>query len=336
MKIILILFYCSITTFNLLSQVKLTVEGTGINNMEPEEWLGYNVPRNEPTTFTFRNNFITSVNASGYMLQAGDEGIIVFNSNLDGENITGNKFIWNGTDMTSITHAIFTGFNLNAIIKYNYLYRTPMGILRKSNGMTNTSGGIAYNIINKTSATAVVAKGINGVNIYNNTFYSDEVMYDRPGIGTWRGLIQIYANDSFTPKIPSQGTKVKNNIFYTVNQIYNISISETEDLPGFESDYNLFFCASGTPVFNYLGNLKTFAEWQALGYDKHSIVVNPNFINFIDFVPRSRLDYGTDLGIDWQVGLSTIATWTVGYSPSTTKQNGNWQVGARIFDTKDK
>lgn len=209
MKRILILLYLSINTSLLFAQVTLTVEGTVINNIETVEWLGYNVPRNVPTTFTFRNNFITSVNTSGYMLQAGDEGITITNNNLDGEIITGNKFIWNGTDMTSITHVIFTGFNLNAIIKYNYLNKVPMGILRKSNGMTNTSGGVAYNIVNKTSATAVVAKGINGVNIYNNTFYSDKVMYVGPGVGTRRALVEIYANDSFTPWIPSKGTKVK-------------------------------------------------------------------------------------------------------------------------------
>ena len=103
------------------------------------------------------------------------------NNKLDGEVITGNKFVWNGTDMTSITHGVFTGYNINAVLKYNYLYKVPMGLIRKSNGMTNTSGGVAYNIVNKTQAVGVVVKGINNVNIYNNTFYSDQVMYDGPG-----------------------------------------------------------------------------------------------------------------------------------------------------------
>ena len=99
-------------------------------------------------SFIFRNNSITSVNASGYMLQAGDEGIGTTNNNLDGEIITGNTFIWNRTDITSITHGVFTGHNRDAIIEYNYLNKVPMGIIRKSaNNMSNGSGVVAYNII---------------------------------------------------------------------------------------------------------------------------------------------------------------------------------------------
>ena len=71
-------------------------------------------------------------------MQAGDEIPSAYNNNLDGEIIPGNKFIWNGTDMTSITHGIFTGFNINARIKYNYCDKIPMGIIRKSNGMTDS------------------------------------------------------------------------------------------------------------------------------------------------------------------------------------------------------
>ena len=49
------------------------------------------------------------------MLQAGDENPSGSNNNLDGEIISGNKFTWNGTDPTSITHGVFTGYNINAI-----------------------------------------------------------------------------------------------------------------------------------------------------------------------------------------------------------------------------
>ena len=46
--------------------------------------------------------------------------------------------------------------------------------------------------------------------------------------------------------------------------------------------------------------IKTFEQWQALGYDLHSVVINPEFINFTDFVPPMRLDYGKNLGSDLQ------------------------------------
>jgi hypothetical protein len=314
---------------SMYAQTLLTIEGTTVNNTTDDTWSGVNIPRSTPTIFTYRNNSITSVNTYGYMLQAGDEGQNSENNNLDGEVITGNQFTWNGTNLISITHGVFTGYTINAVIEYNYLNKVPMGIIRKSDGMTNTSGGVAYNIIKNPVAVGAVVKGMNGVKFYNNTFYSNQHMYVGPGDGTWRGLIDIYANDSFNPWIPSTGTKIFNNIFYTVNQIFNIYIYEVEDLPGFESDYNVFYCESGEPIFNYLGSSKTFTQWQALGYDTHSVVVNPHFINLTDFVPSARLNYGTDLGATWQTGLSIDAVWGT-TDPATTNQNGTWQVGARV------
>ena len=56
-------------------------------------------------------------------------------------------------------------------------------------------------------------------------------------------------------------------------------------------------------------------------------MVNPNFKDFTDFVPDIRLDYGTDLGITWEKGLSVDAVWGP-TDPETADQNGDWQVGA--------
>jgi len=109
-----------------------------------------------------------------------------------------------------------------------------MGLLRKSNGMNNKSGGVAYNIVINPK-TACVAKGMNNVNIYNNTFYSTRTTSE-----TWRGLVDIYTNTDGGLNARSTGTKIFNNIFYTKHKILNIKIYEYECLPGFESDYNLF------------------------------------------------------------------------------------------------
>jgi hypothetical protein len=308
------------------------IEGLSYVNSS-SNWSGVNIPRSKAINLIFRNNSINCVNSEGYLLQGGDEAPGNTNNRLDGETITGNKFTWNGTNKAStITHGIFVGYIINSIIQYNYLSRVPTGMVLKSNGMTYTTGGVAYNIINRVGNIAVAVKGTNGILVYNNTFYSDEIMYtsySKPG--TAYGIIDIFGNDGLSPKIYSKGTKIKNNIFYTVNQIYNITIEDAQDLDGFESDYNIFWCEAGTPVFNYLGKKKTFAEWQALGYDTHSLVVNPNFNNLKDFVPAVRLDYGTDLGATWATGLSTNASWTVGSAPAVTNQNGHWQIGAILY-----
>jgi len=309
------------------AQTILTIEGTFINNTEQGTWEGVNIPRSEPTAFTYRNNSITSINSAGYLLQAGDESENSQNNNLDGMIITGNQFTWNGTDVSSITHAIFTGYNINSVVKYNYLDKTPHGILFKSgtdNGinMKYTSGGAAYNIL-KNARLSLRIKGINGIHVYNNTFYNDAYT------DLSASIIEIDANNDRSVPAPSLGARIYNNIFYTKYQIPNVSI-ESWCLSDFESDYNVFYCETGTPVFAINGTLKTFTEWQALGYDTHSVVVNPDFVNSTSFVPGARLNYGTDLGSDWQNGLSTSATWS-SLSPATTAQNGTWQAGARVF-----
>ena len=326
MKKIFIISFLALS-YPLNAQTILTIEGTFINNTEQGTWEGVNIPRSEPTAFTYRNNSITSINSAGYLLQAGDESENSQNNNLDGMIITGNQFTWNGTDVSSITHAIFTGYNINSVVKYNYLDKTPHGILFKSGtddgiNMKYTSGGAAYNIL-KNARLSLRIKGINGIHVYNNTFYNDAYT------DLSASIIEIDANNDRSVPAPSLGARIYNNIFYTKYQIPNVSI-ESWCLSDFESDYNVFYCETGTPVFAINGTLKTFTEWQALGYDTHSVVVNPDFENSTSFVPGARLNYGTDLGSDWQNGLSTSATWS-SLSPATTAQNGTWQAGARVF-----
>jgi hypothetical protein len=326
MKRYILLIFLLIVPYVLISQVIINNEGLVVNNTVTGTWEGINIPRAVKTSLTFINNSITSVNAVGYLLQCGDEGPLATNNNLDGAIITGNKLTWNGTDASSITHGMFLGYNINYTVKYNYLENTPYGILFKSGNdagtnMTYSSGyGASYNIV-KNAKLQLRMKGINGVQVYNNTFYSNQ----KSG-----SVILIDANHDRTIPAPSTGAKIKNNIFYTVNQIPNISI-ESACLTNFESDYNVYYCESGSPLFSVDGASRTFSQWQAMGYDQHSVVINPKFNNTTGFVPAIRLDYGKDLGTTWQTGLSTSAAWSAGTAPSTTAQNGKWQVGAVIY-----
>lgn len=321
-KNILIIFFL-LMGMAVKAQTVLTIAGKTYTNSD-DTWLGVNIPRTQPTTFVFKNNSITSLNRFGYMLQAGDEGANSTNNNLDRALITGNKFKWTGTDTSCITHGLFTGHNIDVVVKYNYLDYVPMGIIRKSTtNMKNAEGGIAYNIV-KSGAVAVVVKGISNVNIYNNTFYSD-----RTTTQTWRPLVHIYTNTDAGRYSVAHGTKIYNNIFYTKYQTFSVSVDDTESLTGFKCDYNVYWCETGAPRFYVNGSIKSFAEWQALGFDTHSVVVNPNFEDLINFVPASRLDFGTGLGAEWANGLSPDAVWGP-TNPKSSAQNGIWQVGAVI------
>lgn len=307
----------------LCAQTNLTIEGQSYSNTD-DTWYGVNITRTQFTALNFRNNSITSINRYGYLLSAGDEVPGPYNNNLDDALISGNVLIWNGTPTPGIIpHGIFTGYNINVRIKYNYLNGVPMAIIRKSNGMTDQSGSVAYNIL-KDPGAGVVVKGMNGVRIYNNTFYSSLTTSQ-----TNRALVEIYENSDVTPAGSATGAKIFNNVFYTKNGLRNISITSA-CRPEFESDYNVFYCEEGTPIFSVDGVQKTFAEWQGLGYDLHSVVINPGFKDLVSFVPATRLDYGTDLGSAWAEGLTVNAKWGTA-SPEVVLQNGKWQAGAVIY-----
>ena len=324
-------------TLNLLLglfMATLIWDGSTYLNTSTGTWLGVNVPRTEQTDFTFSNNRITSYNSQGYMLQAGDETPSIYNYNLDGEKITGNYFNWLGDESSTsiITHGLFAGCTRNAVVKYNYLNHVPMAIIRKdASNAVDASGGVSYNIVNG-GKVAVNIKGLSGVQVYNNTFYCDKTTSETNG----RPLVFIYTNTDVTPNSKAEGTKIYNNIFYTKYQTRCITLSDSSCLNGFESDYNVFWNEShdGSIRFGYLGSTLTFEQWQALGYDQHSVVTDPSFIDFVDFVPRERLDYGTNLGIDYSTGLATDASWNVGITPNTTIQNGTWQVGAVLYEAE--
>jgi hypothetical protein len=313
-----------LSTAILQAQNDLIIENQTFTN-SAETWLGVNVPRSAPTSFIFRNNTVTSSNIFGYQLLAGDETRNGNNNNLDGALITGNKFIWKGTNMQSITHAVFTGHNSNVTIKYNYLDQTPMGIIRKSSSnMSNSGGGVAYNIV-RGGAVAVVVKGMSNVNIYNNTFYGD-----RTTSQTWRPLVHIYTNVDDGGYSVSHGTKIFNNIFYTKYQTFSITLDDLESLNGFQCDYNVYWCEAGEPRFVVDGVVKSFTQWQAMGFDRNSHVFNPKFKDLINFVPTSRLDFGRDLGPEWSTGLAVNARWGSG-DPALATQDDQWQVGAVLY-----
>ena len=321
----ILLFIPSILT----AQIVLTLEGQNYIDTTCTNVNGISVPRTLPTTFTFKNNYVQSCNTGGYMLQAGQENVGTATNTLRGALITGNKFDWHGDqNAATITHGVFTGYQLDVKIMYNYLNYVPMGIIRKSNGLTDTAGVVAYNIIRNPPAVGIVVKGMNGVRIYNNTLYSEDSIYVSGGIGTWRGLIDVYKNDN--PVADAKGVKIKNNIFYTKNKILNINVMDTACLEGFESDYNIFWCEAGEPLFRIGGVQLTLTQWRERGYDLHSQVMNPHFINTTDLVPSYRMQWGTPTEFD--MGIAANESWATGFDLELVQQRGYWQQGARVYE----
>lgn len=311
-------------------KIDTTFVSNGITNIIIEGQSYYEtvrIPHNEPTLLKFKNNLIVTTNEEGYLLLAGDEEPGSENNMLDGEIITGNKLVWLGTNSSSIiTHGLFVGYNINSVVKYNYIRDVPYGIIFKSGtddgyNMTFTEGGCSYNIV-KNGYFAGRTKGINGVKFTNNTFYS--------GDGSGWYLLLITANMDRDVPSPSLNINVFNNIFYSSTRIPMIAVEEGS-LTTFKCDYNIYWCEDGDPIFMIDGNEKTFEQWQDLGYDQHSVIINPNFEDYDSFIPKERLNFGKDIGAGFDIGISVDNIWTPGVSPITTKQQGTWQVGAVIY-----
>jgi hypothetical protein len=327
----LIFLGLSISSCILLGEKNLTLQGTTTNLKTSSNDNGVNISRRVPTKFRFLNNYISSVSNSGYLLQAGDERPGFNNHNLDGEIVSGNYFTWAGTDLaTGATEGIFTSYNKNAVVTYNYLYHVPMSIVQK--GVVNDSGAVAYNIINNPQYSGVNTKGMSNSKVYNNTFYSNLPNSNT----TFQGLVNIYANRDHGQNVAAHGTNIYNNIFYTVKNVSCISLGEFDDTVGLRSDYNLFYCEIGIPTFKIAGKYFTLPQWQSLGFDTHSVVANPNFLDFTNFVPISPLEYGTNLDPAWQEGLAGNAIWSTVAMPATANQRSKWQVGARVVTRSEK
>jgi PKD repeat protein len=324
-KTIIILFLI----VSVVSGAQTIYEGTAYVSTEEGTWNGVDVRPVSPTAIIFRNNSITSENADGYMLRCGSdlpaEGYVNY---LDGMIISGNLLDWNGTPGTDNVHGMMLGYSINYDIKYNYVDRPYLGLVFEgTSGMTYTAGGVSYNIMKKGRGSGIVLNGQNNVPVYGNTFFSSRANWSP-------ALIKVDMLTQVTPNGSSNNIKIKNNIFYTKNHQAVISVADS-CLETLECDYNVYWAEDNdnTPAFFNIttSTYYTWAQWRALGFDAHSVNVNPNFVDTIDFVPTARLDYGTNLGSTYNTGLSTTADWVVGSTPTTAVQNGTWQVGARVF-----
>ena len=201
----------------------------------------------------------------------------------------------------------------------------------KGSNTVYASGGIYYNLIKTHELYGAYVKGCNGVNVVNNTIIFEN---HNPA-----AAIGLYAN---TGADDASNCVVKNNIvIYTgTGDFTAVGIGAGT---GNEVDYNLYYCPNGTLRFLIAGAYKTLAEWQALGYDTHSIVLTDEQLNglFTDFangdysLKTGSVAIGSGVALDaaYDDGLDASTNWgTDSQTPIVvTKQQGeNWDIGAYV------
>jgi len=302
----------------------LVITGINTNSTDPGH---FDVLRLSPTTNVpalFKNNRFTARNSDDHIILFGSEESSSSDHKLDGIAITGNKIVWTGTDLTDGNEGILTGYSIDAMIKYNFILNCPYGTPTKSSGMNYTYGGVAYNVYTSSFKVGTGAKGTSGVRFYNNSFYNTR----KPGQGVIGSVYINSNNDWSTPGPASTNCQIFNNVFYTKHQVPNIYCDQAS-LAGLQCDYNLYWCEDGEPVFRIAGNTITLTQWKAMGFDQHSLRINPGFTSFATLIPSSPLNFGTNLGSPWQNGLDSQTAWN-GSDPILKAQPAVWQLGAYV------
>ena len=327
MKKYLIILFVLMSTVS-FGQVVNTVSGIDTTLGDGN---GYDVNSLSETELTVEWSKISQPNGGTYLLKCGIDS---YNSdyahNLDSAIIEGNFLEFTGTLWTGSIHTIMAGYNLDYQIRYNYLKHGMYGVVAEAgyqNGdsMVNENYNIFGNIFNNVSMP-MSAGGYDGINFFNNTVYL--------GRNTTLQMVKNIPNEYGGLDFPAYGKNIKiyNNIFYTVHNKRIIAMY-ADCSEGFECDYNLYFVENAVdnePTFIVNGVQYTWDEWQGLGYDTHSYILDPQFLDTINFVPGVRLNYGVDLGDQYDQLISTGCDWGVGDSLELTAQNGSIQVGARI------
>ena len=275
-----------------------------------------------------KNNSISACNTNSHIIGMGNEPF-TNDHTLDYSQILGNKITWRGTSFTDDDGGIMMWNFVNSTAKYNLLINCPYGITSKSNGLTNLQGGVAYNIFGPSFKVGAGAKGVNGMKFYNNTFYNNRNINQ----GTI-GSVYLSSNFDVSSNDPSTNCEIYNNIFYTKYLVPNIYCDQVS-LVGLKCDYNLYWCESGEPIFRIAGNTITFSDWKAKGFDVHSVIANPHFVNFNTLIPSSPLYYGTNLGETWNQGLNTSNTWQQADPILTTKyQLAGWGLHFELISSQ--
>lgn len=158
--------------------------------------------------------------------------------------------------------------------------------------------------------------GHEGNELYCNIFYNCgtvaaldivEETHDSSGIVSNTVYNNIFVGNSRPVRILNSFSeegffKIKNNIMYGAFDIYTVQIAGAPS--DIEIDYNNYYRTSGSHLFLYNGGDKSFAQWQALGFDTNSILSDPQILgvetyNFHLYEASAAIGAGVDVGLEY-------------------------------------
>lgn len=281
-----------------------------------------------------KNNYIKNLRTEGHLLTIGGDsdtngfkitGAIVENNTIIGKRIS--------SDDEVSQHGILLGYLVNITCRYNYINGSGLGLIVKGDNNV-AEGGLVYSNVIINCNAGLYLKGCKNYNFSNNTILSDKATKYFKGIFIVKNLTYI-----------TKSNVLKNNIvIVNANNslAYNFYINDSDSLSN-TIDNNLYYNYNISKLFNNQTVEKTFAEWNALGYDANSHVINATQLNslFSDIgnniltIPSNSyaVGIGEDLGATYDDGLdaSTSRGSDTQLPVVVTKQQGaSWDIGAYI------
>jgi hypothetical protein len=149
-----------------------------------------------------------------------------------------------------------------------------------------------YNVGRTSSFTFTESTGGDGGDnyVFNNTFIKNDAY---PATRPIRFLSTFGTVANYI---------IRNNITYGTPD-YTIQIDGL--ITGIDIDYNNYYKVTGTHLFKYGTSSYNFVNWKALGYDAHSIITDPVFVNpTSDWnlqVTSPAIDAGIGMGINLDI-----------------------------------
>jgi hypothetical protein len=279
----------------------LNIDGNCLNNVSATE-----------------NNSVTNISVDSQALAGVSRNITIQKNKILNPLYFGSLFGWH--------NSIYIRDYINTVTKYNFMAGAGIYclIIKSSTMIENIECAAMYNV---SYLSGLLSKGQSFVKFYNNT------VIDSLG----ESGIRLQAADDLTD---IKTCYVKNNI--VVNNINsNPLVLVSSEIIGQEHqiNYNTYYSTNATP-FLYKGVAKTFAQWQALGYDTNSVMLTTAQFNelFEDYANRdfrTKTSYltGENLGVNYSIGLDKTTNWgTDTEIPTvvTKTQPATWQCGAYI------
>lgn len=268
---------------------------------------------------------------TGYGIGIGSESSGVWNNTITHVSVVNSKCKGpnynNGASLAP--HGIFVGFQAGDVkVNYNRNIGVGSSYVFKGDNTDYAVSDCGYNL-SVNDFIGLILSGSKNVFTHNKTIINPK-----------QKAFILYAN--VAPN-GSTGATIKNCIAISPSVIlWDI---DTYSLSGLTTDYNIYYCPLEKP-FIIDGVAKTFAEWQALGYDTHSIMlsslveakalfVDYDNMNFALSANSAAIGFGQNLGESCNVGLDASTNWggeselpTIVTKPQPAV--GGWDCGAYI------